>query len=131
MTLRTGTLGEGFANEGQIFETVYDFDVDAGATGDFVMTAGASGPIMVKLHAIKVDTAVTSAGAAAITVKTSDTDDAFLASEGKASFAIGAVVLPDTAGFVKLAADATLVAEVETADLTAGKLRFVWEVRNQ
>lgn len=130
MTLRKGSLGAGFSNEGQIFETVYDFDADTGAIGDYVMTAGASEDIMVKLHAIKVNTAVTSAGAAAITVKTSDTDNAFLTSEGKASFTLGAVVLPDVAGFVKVAADATLVAEIEDAAATAGKLTFVWEVRN-
>ena len=130
MTLRKGSLGAGFANEGQIFETVYDFTVDGGVAGDFTMTAGASEDIMVKLHAIKVNTAITSAGAATVTVKTSDTDEAFLAAEAKGTFTVGAVVLPDTAGFVKVAADATLQMEIEDAAATAGKLTFVWEVRN-
>jgi len=126
--LRAGSFGAGWKNQGDIFETVYDFSEDTGATGTYVMTAGADAACMVKLLAVKVNTAVTSDGAATLIIGTSADDNAFLESEGKASFALGAVVLPDVAGYVKLAADATLDVTVETAALTAGKLTFVWEV---
>jgi len=130
MTLRVGTLGAGFSNESQIIETKYSFVADTGAIADYVMTAGASEAIMVKLLAIKVKTAATSGGSALLTVETSDTADAFLNSEAVASFTVGAVVLPDTAGFVKVAAAGKLQFSIEAATLTAGELVFVWEVRN-
>jgi len=128
MVLKAGTLGPSFSNDTQIIKTVYDFSADTGATGTYVMTAGAESACMVKLLAIKVDTAVTSDGSATLIVGTSADDNAFLQSEAKTSFALGAVVLPDVAGFVKLAADATLDVTVEVAALTAGKLTFVWEI---
>lgn len=133
MVLRAGTLAPTFGNDSEIIKTVYDFSKDTGATGTYVMTAGAEAACMVKLLAIKVDAAVTSAGAATLIVGTSADDNAFIESEGKASFTLGAVVTPASVttginGFVKLAADATLDVTVETAALTAGKLTFVWEV---
>jgi hypothetical protein len=126
--LKAGTLCPSFSNKPVLFETVYDFSEDTGALGTYVMTAGAEKACMVKLHAIKVNTAVTSDGSATLIVGTSADDNAYLASEAKASFTLGAVVLPDVAGFIKLAADATLDVKVEVAALTAGKLTFVWEI---
>ena len=132
--LRLGSLGAPFSNNSYIFETTYDFSEDTGAAGDYVMTAGASDAIMVRLLAVKVKTACTSGGSALLTVETSATADAFLNSEPVATFALGAVVSPTAAttggnaGFIKLAADATLNFSIEAADLTAGKLVFVWEV---
>lgn len=132
--LRNGSVGSTFTNGSYIFETVYDFASDTGATGDYVMTAGADDAIMVKLLAIKVEAACTSGDAALLTVETSATADAFLNSEPVANFTLGAVVTPSVAttggnaGFVKLAADATLNFSIEAHALTAGKLRFVWEV---
>jgi hypothetical protein len=128
MVLRSGTLAPTFGNDSEVIKTVYDFSTDGGTAGTFVMTAGAESACMVKLLAIKVDTAVTSDGSATLIVGTSADDNAFLASEAKTSFALGAVVLPDVSGFIKLAADATLDVTVEVAALTAGKLTFVWEV---
>jgi len=94
------------------------------------MTAGASEAIMVKLIAIKVKTAATSGGSATLTVETSDTADAFLNSKAVASFTVGAVVRPDTAGFVKVEAADKLQFSIEAAALLTGELTFVWEVRN-
>jgi hypothetical protein len=131
MVLKSGTLAPSFGNSSEVFTTVYDFSADGGTAGTFVMTAGASAACMVKLLAVKVAAAVTSTGAATIAVGTSASDSAFIDSEGKASFALGAVVTPDgastgNAGFIKLAADATLDVTVEVEDLNAGKLYFVW-----
>ncbi len=126
--LRAGTLDSGFTNQTEIIETVYDFSEDAGATGDLAMTAAAGQAMMVKLLAIKVNTALTSGGSATLTVETSTTADAFLNSEAVASFTVGSVILPDVAGFVKVASGDTLDFSIEVAALTAGKLTFVWEL---
>lgn len=134
MVLRKGTLGAPFSNESALIETVYDFAADTGATGDYVMSAGASEALMVRLVAIKVDAACTSAGSALLTVEHSTTADIFLNSEPVATFAAAAVVIPEnattggTAGFCKLVATDTLDFSIEAAALTAGKLTFVWEV---
>lgn len=133
MVLRAGSFGQPFSNSAEFFETTYDFSSDAGAQGTFVMTAGASEACMVRLVAVKVETAVTSAGAATLSFETSTTANAFITTEGKASFSAGAVVTPESAstgteGFVKIAADDTLDVTVATADLTAGKFTCVWEV---
>ena len=136
MVLRKGTLGAGFSNAAEQFETVYDFSLDAGAQGTFAMTAAASEACMARLVAIKVVTALVGA-TATLTVDTSTTADAFLNSEPVASFSLGAVVIPENAttggvaGFVKVAAADTLDFTIDAvADLTAGKLTFVWEVMN-
>jgi len=128
MVLRVGTLDSGFTNSTELIETTYDFASDTGAAADYVMTAAAGKAMMARLVAIKVVTACTSGGSATLTVETSGTADAFLNSEAVASFTIGSVILPDVAGFVKVAADATLDFSIEVADLTAGKLTFVWEL---
>jgi len=132
--LRAGTLSSGFTNQTEIIETVYDFDADTGATGDYVMSLGAEKAMMVRLVAIKVVTACTSGGSALLTVELSTTADIFLNSEPVATFAVGAVVIPEnattggTAGYVKLVADDTLDFSIEAEDLLTGKLVFVWEV---
>ena len=134
MTLRVGSFGAPLSNEIKLVETVYDFTADTGAIADYTLTAGADVDLMVKLVAVKVETAATSGGSALLTVETSATADAFLNSEPVATFAIGAVVIPEnattggTAGFVKVAADATLQFSIEAATLLTGKLIFVWEV---
>jgi len=133
MVLKVGTLSPSFSNSSELLTTVYDFSADAGAAGAFVMTPAAGAACLVKLLAVKVDTAVTSAGAATLAVGTSDSASCFIDSEGKASFSLAAVVTPSSvttgnAGFVKLASGSTLDVTVEVAALTAGKLYFVWEI---
>ncbi len=136
MVLRAGTFGAPFSNTTDTFETVYDFSEDTGAKAtSYVMTAAASEACMVRLVAIKVNTALVGA-TATLTVETSTTADAFLNSEPVAGFTIGAVVIPEnattggTAGFVKVAAADTLdFVNDDVAALTAGKLTFVWEVK--
>lgn len=134
MTLRVGSFGAPLSNEIKLVETVYDFTADTGAIADYTLTAGADVDLMVKLVAVKVETGVTGGVGALVTVETSATADAFLNSEPFATFAVGAVVIPEnattggTAGFVKVAADATLQLSIEVAALTAGKLTLVWEV---
>jgi len=128
MVLKAGTLSPTFGSNTEIFETTYDFSADTGAVATYVMTAGAGAACMVKLLGVKTEVAPLSAGAATISVGTSASGTAFLTTEGKASFALGALVPPDVTTFVKLAADATLDIAVGTAVLTAGKLICVWEV---
>jgi len=134
MTTRVGSFGAPFSNESRIMETVYDFSADTGAIADYVLTAAADKDLMVKLVAVKCETAATSGGSALLTVETTATADAFLNSEPVAGFALGAVVIPEnattggTAGFVKVAATDTLQFSIEAATLLTGKLILVWEI---
>jgi hypothetical protein len=133
MVLRKLSFGAPFTNEVSTFETEYDFSKDAGATGTLAMTNAASEALMVRLVAVKTETAPLGAGAL-LTVDTSTTADVFLNSEPIASFTLAGVFIPEnattggTAGFVKVAAADTLDFTIEVAALTAGKLHFVWEV---
>jgi len=134
MTLRVGSFGAPFSNESTFMTTTYDFDVDTGAIADYTLTAGADEAIMVRLVAVKTETAPTSGGACLLTLETSATADAFLNSEPIASFTLAGVFNLDTsttgsdAGFIKLAADTTLQFSVEAETLLTGKMHFVWEI---
>lgn len=134
MVLRAGSFGAPFSNSSDVFETTYDFSADTGAQATYVMSAGASEACMIKLIAVKVETACTSGGNATVSIETSTSANAFITTEAYGSFTEGAVVTPESAstgteGFVKIAADDTLDLTIATADLTAGKLICVWEVR--
>jgi len=133
MTLKVGTLGGGFRNKPEIINTVYDFSVDGGTIKSYVMTAAASEDLLVKLVGMRVDTAITSTGAATLTVGNSDTAAAYVTTQGKATFTLNSFITPEacttgTEGFVKLASGSTLTCAPATEVFSAGKVTFVWEV---
>lgn len=134
MTTRVGSFGAPFSNESKYLFTEYDFASDTGATGDYALTAAAENDLMVRLVAVKTETAPTSGGAALLTLESDATADAFLNSEPIASFTAGGVFIPENAttggteGFVKVAETKKLQFSIEAAALTAGKMTMVWEV---
>jgi len=133
--LKTATFGAPFSNASEFYETTYDFSEDAGAQGDFVMTAATGDDLLVKLVGVKSTTAPTSAGSALLTVESDETADIFLNSEPVATFTVGSFVIPEnattggTAGFVKVSATKKLQFSIEAADLTAGVMVFLWEIK--
>jgi len=133
--LKTGTFGAPFSNVSEFIETTYDFTEDAGAQGDFVMTAATGDDLLVKLVGVKAVVAPTSAGSALLTVESDETADIFLNSEPIATFTLASFTIPEnattagTAGFVKVSATKKLQFSIEAADLTAGELVFLWEVK--
>lgn len=134
MVLRAESFGAPFGNESSYIETTYDFSSDGGAKATFVMTGAAAEDCMVKLLAIKCETAMASTGNATLSVGTSASGTAFITTEAKTSFALAAVVTPESAttgieGFVKVAAGATLDCAIGTEVITTGKFHFVWEIR--
>ena len=119
-------LDTGFDGELMHSHCVYDFAQDTGGTSDTFRMAEVKGKILISLGLLHVETAVTSAGSATITMGAETADaDAFAAAVGKAT------LVDDYA--VKTAAGQLLVVDgasatdyismtVGTAALTAGKI---------
>ncbi len=113
---------------------LYDFAVLAGAQGALTLK-GANGDakqlpsgLIVLGGLVEVVAAVTSGGAATISLDLGATAAAILAATGKASFAVATPInIPSlnsavsATGAVKLAAATDVKATIGTADLTAGK----------
>ena len=131
-------LANQFPNQVCTERVVYDFAVDAGATGALDLWEASDAVVVIGFHTI-VKTACTSGGSATVKVGHTDDDDAFctivqgaVASLTAAAHIVPPVVLsegtPNTAVFpvpVKLAAAKKILMTIGTAALTAGKIEFV------
>lgn len=112
---------------------IYDFSKVGGATGDHVLVDDDGNPVKIPSGAlirnvvVVVDTLFASGGAATIDLNGNAAND-LLAAEAVASFAANAKLqcIPDfatVADQVLLTAERTLTMSVNTAALTAGKMR--------
>lgn len=135
-----------FKNAGiQVFEYMYDFDVDGGATGDIVLSskpgrqAIPANAIVLDVHAL-VLTACTSGGSATVhwgnagdrdgysgtTVAVATLAAGYAHSGGKGA---GALLWDDTNDvakpYVPASADRPFSVSIATAALTAGKIAFM------
>ena len=105
----------------------YDFAKDAGAQAVLDLLLISEATVLVGFYAM-VETQFESLGAPAVDVgiKGGDTN-LLMADVAKATFAPGAVLNQATVGEAyKLAAGAILSMENKTADITAGKVKFVF-----
>jgi len=130
------TVGAPFANEMEIHRVVYDFAVDAGATGALDLLTTLDAVIIKDFHAV-VKTACTSEGSMVLDVGVSGGDTDILL-DGVAVASLGANTCharplvegtpnTDLVPFY-LAANGKLVQEIKTAALTAGKIEYVFTV---
>jgi len=136
-----------FEGKSQVQEYVYDFDVDAGAQGEIVLS-NKSGydPIpvgaIIKDIVMYVETAMTSEGSATLAVGDGDDDNGWIEATAMDTWSangvcrlgeyVGALGWDDSndhllAKYVVNALDGQFSILIETADLTAGKLRFYVE----
>lgn len=111
----------------QMYSVTYDFDADGGTAADTRVLIEFKDAVAVKLSAVRVRTALTSGGAATISLGVAAGTE-YLSAEAIATFAAGAIVNADEpGGYFKVEADEKIVLSIGTADLTAGKLEFLFE----
>jgi hypothetical protein len=132
--LKSNVFGQQFSNETKFVSFQYDFSEDTGAVANYVLSDAPGYDMAVRLAYVYVNTAPTSAGAAVLTLETTALTDKFINSEAIATFTVGSAIaaVDCTAGrsdWVKVASTDTIQFAPEVADLTAGKLTFVFEVR--
>ena len=126
------SFGRGFSNEVQFMKLTYNFADDAGAFADVVKVGTVQGKILVKNAIVHVETACTSAGAAVVTAgaATADPDGFLAAGNGAVASLADDYTVQETAS-IGLVVDAndTIVVDIATADLTAGKINvLLWYV---
>ena len=120
-------VGSDFGNQENLIRVVYDFSVDAGATGNLDLSGLAQGNTIAKLVGVSVETAGTSGGSATIAVGVGGGTE-FLSATAIASFSIGAFVEPTDADFKKVVTTTgKLTMTIATAALTAGKMTFIFK----
>lgn len=129
------TIGPSFGNAEEIVSAVYDFSVDAGATGALdIFTAGEA--IVITGFHTTVMTTCTSGGSATLIVGISggDTDIFLNATQGAvASLAAAYTAVPPAVEGtpnvlplpVALASGGKIIQTIGTAALTAGKVKYV------
>ena len=112
----------------QMYSVTYDFTKDGGTSADTRVLIEFKDALAIRMVAARGKTAVTSGGAATISLGVAAGSE-FLSTEAIASFAAGAIVNQTTAGeFYKVEDDEKIVMSIGTADLTAGKVEFLFEV---
>jgi len=126
-------VGTAFTNEEVIERVIYDFAVDAGATGVLDLFT-ASADILITHFSSVVKTAGTSAGSATLKVGVTGSDALFMttAQGAVASLTLGAAIFPVVvegtpnvfALPVKLASGSKILQTIGTAALTAGKVEY-------
>jgi len=113
----------------QFYAATYDFSQDGGASADTYNLLSFADKVAVRLVAVRVETAFTSGGAATLSLGVGVSGSELLSASAIAGFTAGAVVNAATpAGFYAVPADGAIVLQVGTADLTAGKAEFLFEV---
>ncbi len=123
------TIDRLFSNERGQVKLTYDFDDDTGGTSDTFRMAAINSKILIVEAVIHVETAVTSAGAATVTLGAETADaNAFLDGVGKATLVDDYAI--DTAAGQSLVVDGASATDyisltVGTAALTAGRIN-VW-----
>lgn len=131
-------LGGQFSKEEETVRVVYDFSVDAGATGALDIFEATADVVITHFHAY-VKTTATSGGSATLIVGVTGDTDAFVTLAGGAvanltanALLQAAVVLtegtPNTAAFPlprRLASGDKILQTIGTAALTAGKVEYV------
>lgn len=122
----TKTIGGGFTNAEEIHKIVYDFAVDAGATGALDIFTAKGNVIVTGFHA-HVITACTSGGSATVEVGVSGSTAAVMAQTAVA--ALTANACKGFVGPVRLADGATLKQTIATAALTAGKIEYTVKIQ--
>lgn len=135
------TRSAGFANKKELYRVTYDFAVDAGAQAAYDIFE-ADGAVVITDFYVVVKTTCTSGGSATVKAGKTGDDDSFLkTTEGAVANLVANAVFPAkpelTEGTpntiaprlpTRLADGEKLLMTIGTADLTAGKLEFVFEV---
>lgn len=112
----------------QMYSVTYDFAVDGGTTTDTRVLIEFKDACAIRMVAARAKTTVTSGGSATISLGVAAGTE-FLSGAAIAGFAAGAIVNQTTAGeFYKVEADEKIVLSIGVADLTAGKIEFMFEV---
>ena len=127
-------IGPVFRNELQVERVVYDFSVDAGATGALDLFTASADVVLYDFHAY-VKTACTSGGSATVAVGVTGATSAFITTTAgavanlSANAVLGAGLTegtPNTAALPRrLASGDKVLMTIGTAALTAGKIEFV------
>jgi len=129
-------IGSDFSNEQQIVRVLYDFAVDGGATGVLNLLTAEGALIVKDFHAV-VKTACTSGGSMVLDVGivTTDTDrlcDGIAVATLVANYTFEAPYVEGTPNTrvlpFHLPDNGVLAMEIKTADLTAGKIEFVFTI---
>jgi hypothetical protein len=119
------TVGASFGNAVEVVRVVYDFANDTGAQADLDVLVAESACVVHLKHAI-VKTAVTSGGAAVLDLGKGDGGTEMWSNKAKAALTLNSLHLATAP--VYLAATEKIVLGIEAADLTAGKIEFVFEI---
>jgi len=116
--------GKQFGNASELIEVIYDFSVDAGATGDLSLLEAESDCIVHLRHAL-VQEACTSDGLMTLDVGKTGGDE-FIGGTAVAALTLDSLHVG--AAPVELTAGEKIDMGILTAALTAGKVKFVFEV---
>lgn len=120
-------FGDVFSGERFDKKLTYDFSVDAGAAADAIRIGQAAGKCIITEAYVHVETACTSGGSATVAIGVEGGDvDAFLdiTSGAVANLTDDAVLSETTGQGIVMAADAYVLFDIATADLTAGKVNL-------
>lgn len=119
--------GAPFSNESIIIRRTYDFALDGGATADTYKLVDFPDGAACRLVGVVCKTALTSGGAATISLGLAGgTGAEMLSAEAFGSFAAANDFVAGIAGATGVVAD-DIVMSIGTAALTAGKLEFIFE----
>ncbi len=121
-------FGRGFSNERKWVKLTYDFANDAGAFADAVKLGTTDGKILVMDSVVHVETLCASLGSATVIVGVGGGDtDAFmdLSSGAVANLVDDFCNQESTGQGIVLASGATILLDIGTADLTAGKINVI------
>ena len=107
----------------------YDFSLDGGATGAIDLFQAGAALVVLRCYAVSLTT-LTSGGSATVSVGKVGDLTGLIAATAIANLEAGEVAFPVAADLASnvIAADAVVQMEIATAALTAGKVRFVFEV---
>lgn len=124
-----GSVGAPFSNQSRLVRATYDFAEDGGADGALALLV-ADGPLLVRLKSAYVETAAASDGSATVDLGKTDSVDAIWTDVAVATLAADAVLEAevDTNDVIYMADGDELLQTIVTADLTAGKFHYTFEV---
>jgi hypothetical protein len=116
-----------FANAVEVVRVRYDYSVDGGAIGALDLVEAKDNLVLVGFYAV-VQTAVTSSGAATVSIGDSASASGIVATAAIAEVAAGKVVPPESGTVVprKLAAGDKITQTVAAFALTAGVIDYVF-----
>jgi len=117
-----------FSNAEEWVQVVYDFSVDAGATGDYdVLTAGDN--LVVTDFYYEVQTAVTSGGSLVVDLGVGDGGTEFLSDTAVAALTLAKVDGMDTDAIVNVKSAEKIVLGLEAATALTGKVAFNFKIK--